>query len=290
MKFKFAVLTISVLMVLTLVSCNQGKIDELTESLAKVEAQNQQLMQENNSIKAYIEEVVKVIKAVDEDLSKIIAAEVDIREMTKDVDVNTIEGNIRTKLDEIGNYIIDSRARVTELETSLAESKHEVKGLKSLVANVKANLKAKEQEIEELAAELGVLEGNLATLNTELEEKNTTISEQEDMITKQNTRYYIMAKGGELKDQGILEKRGGFLGIGRTTKLASNFSTDGFSTLNAVDDLELSIPAPVKKVKIHTPHMAGSYQLVDAGEQSTLMISDPDMFWAASNSLVIETK
>ncbi len=290
MRFKFAAFSLIVVMVLTLVSCNQGKIDELTQSLANLEVQNQQLMQENNAIKAYIEEVVKVVKSVDQDLEKIMAAEVDIREMTKDVDINAIEGNIKNKLGEIGDYIVESKAKIVELETSLAETKHEVKGLRSLVANVKANLKAKEDEITKLAAEMGVLEDDLASLNNEIEQKNSTISEQEDMIAEQNTRYYTMAKASELKDRGILEKRGGFLFFGKTTKLTTNFSTADFNTLDAVSDLELTIPVPSNKVMIHTPHIAGSYQLVDAGENTTLMISDPSAFWSASKCLVVETK
>lgn len=290
MRYKFAALALITVMILTMVSCNQGKIDELTESLANIEAQNQQLMQENNSIKAYIEEVVKVVKAVDQDLDKIIAAEVDIREMTKGVDVNAIESSIKNKLGEIGDYIVDSKARLIELETSLAEAKHEVNGLKALVKNVKANLKAKEIEIKQLAADMGVLEGDLANLNNELEVKNSQISDQEQMITEQNIRYYIMAKSGDLREKGILEKRGGFLGLGKTTKLTADFTTREFSSLNAVNDLELTIPTPVKKVKIHTSHMVGSFQLVDAGENTTLVISNANDFWAASKCLVVETK
>ena len=290
MRSKYAALSLVVVMIVLLVSCNQGKIDELTDNVARLESQNQKLLQENNSIKAYIEEVTKVIKAVDQDLENIIAAEVDIREMTKGVDLTSIESSLRGKLDEIGNYIIDSKEQIAELEKSLASAKHDVKGLRSLVSNLKTKLEAKESEITQLAEEVGVLQGDLANLNTELEEKNELISDQEDMILQQNTRYYIMAKGGELKNKGIIESRGGFLGLGRTTKLASDFSTQDFSTMHALNDLELNIPVPAKKVKIYSPHAVGSYSLVDAGEQSTLMISDPGQFWATSKCLVIETK
>ena len=214
MKYKFGALALFLVMVMVLASCNQDKIDALTESVSRLEAQNQQLMQENNTIKLYIEEVVKVVRAVDQDLDKIIAAEVDIREMSQGSDMASLEGSIKNKLGEIGDYIVESKSKLIELETSLAESKQEVKGLRSLVTNVKAKLAAKEAEIEQLAADLGVMEGNLANLNTELEEKNTTISDQEEMILKQNTKYYTMAKGSELKERGILETKGGFLFLG----------------------------------------------------------------------------
>lgn len=274
-------------MMLLLISCNQGKIDELNEKAARLEAQNQQLMQENNSIKLFVEEVSQVIESVGEDLDKIVETEIDIREMAEGATPASIESELKTKLGAISQYIVNSKERIGDLEKQLSASKHDLKGVRSMLNNLKTQLKEKEGEVATLMQEVGMLQADVEKMGIEITEKEETIAEQELVITEANKRYYIVDKAGSLQEKGIIQKKGGFLFFGKTTTLSPNLNTEYFNVLDVLVDLDITIPYKMDDLKIVSPHEPASYQMIDEGEQTTLKIIDPAQFWEATKCLVI---
>jgi septal ring factor EnvC (AmiA/AmiB activator) len=271
-------------------ACNQGKIDELTEKVNNLEAQNLQLQEENNSIKAYVEEMAQLIESVGEDLENITRTEVDIRKLTEGGKPGTLEGELKEKLGNIGKYIIDTREKINDLDKQLAESKHNVQGLRSMVKNLKSQLADKETEVATLLEEIGVMQADIDRMGVEIKDKETMIADQESLIEEQVKRYYVVAKEGDLKKNGIIMKQGGFLGIGKSTKISPELDTQYLTQINALDDKQIDIPYNVKKLKILSPHSAGSYELTGDANQSMLTILDPNKFWASSKYLVIAMK
>jgi outer membrane murein-binding lipoprotein Lpp len=266
-----------------LTGCNQGEIDRLTAEVDSLTAQNQQLADENNEIKTYVNEVDKLIEEVDKDLGKIVETEVDMQATTKSED-------LKDKLTLIGQHIVDSKEKISDLEKKLSSSRTDLKGLKKVVAGLREQVETKEAEIVTLMQEKGVLEADIESMGLEIEEKTQTIADQEMVIEESKKRWYVYDKEKNLKEKGIIKKTGGFLGLGRSTKVTADLNVADFTEIHSDTDLMISIPHPMKKVKLLSNHKMNSYQLMENGDQTTLEIANADAFWAASKFLVIATK
>jgi len=294
MKLRF--LPILLLPLLIFNSCDKKKINELNESLARLQEQNEQLIQENNSIKKYIEDVAMLVESVDQDLDSIMRAEADIRQLSEGVVSGTegqaanIQTNIKNKLGLIGQYIMESRQKIGELEKQLGASRNELKGLKSMVANLKSKLQEKESEITGLMKEIGMLETDIAKLGEEIRAKDQMIGDQETIIQEQNKRYYIFASEKDLQEKGIIKKEGGFLGIGKTIKLSPTLDTQYFTAIDMESDLVIIVPYNSEKLRFISPHQDAAYELEGVANQTTIKIIDPEQFWEASKCLVVAIK
>jgi hypothetical protein len=88
----------------------------------------------------------------------------------------------------------------------------------------------------------------------------------------------------ELKDNKVITKEGGVIGIGSTKKI--NTSDLNLSYFKEIDITQQSeIPINGKKAKLATSHPAGSYRF--EGEVEKLVIVDPAQFWSVSKYLVV---
>jgi len=287
LKFKILILLLPFLL---LISCDKKKIAQLTDDLDSLRAQNEQLAEENSSIKMYVEEVSKVIESVDQDLDKIVETEIDIREMTEGAKPGTMQTELKKKLGKIGQYIVDSKEKISELEEKLLANKKEIKGLKTIVANLKTKLTNKENEIADLMQEIGILKSDIDKLGIEIKTKEELIADQESIIEEHKKRYYIFGTESELKEKGIIVKEGGFLGFGRATKVAPSLDIQYFNVIDGEADYEISVPVGMNKIKIISPHDAISYELTGDKTLAMINILDPDQFWEATKCLVMVTK
>ena len=67
----------------------------------------------------------------------------------------------------------------------------------------------------------------MAQVEGELEARNEVIESQ---TTRLNTGFYIIGSEKELKEKGILEEKGGILGIRKAKQLAASFNPQDFKT------------------------------------------------------------
>jgi hypothetical protein len=157
------------------------------------------------------------------------------------------------------------------------------------VLNLTAQVEERDKQILGMKGELsdlGVAFDELLSAYEEnitvIFEKNQTIEAQEDLL---NTAYYTFGSTKELKDNGVITKEGGFIGIGKTKKLKSDFNKEYFTEINIEETKEITLG--VSKAKLITSHPTGSYEIVE-GEK--IVIKNPKEFWSVSKYLVIETK
>ena len=102
-----------------------------------------------------------------------------------------------------------------------------------------------------------------------------------------NTAYVIIGTKKELIEYGIIDKKGGFLGMGRVKSLAADADEGLFYTL-PIDKIN-EIDFQCKKAKLLTLHSESSYNF--SGDEKvieSLQIIDPIAFWDKSDFLVIE--
>ncbi|MDD3744021.1 MAG: hypothetical protein PHX54_10405, partial [Lentimicrobiaceae bacterium] len=104
-----------------------------------------------------------------------------------------------------------------------------------------------------------------------------------------NTAYYIVGERKDLIEKNILDKQGGFLGIGRTQKISGDVDLQHFTRID-IRNLK-SIPLNVKEAKLMSVHPAGSYEWKKSDKKvDELVIIDPASFWERSRMLVISTE
>lgn len=185
------------------------------------------------------------------------------------------------------------REKLAELEGRLQQSSRYTDELKSTVEVLRSQLNSQTEEIESLRNQLSNATKQISGLNNEVDSLNTTVATaHKDLDAAQtaslqlenelNTCYYVIAPKSQLKEHKIIET--GFL---RRSKLLKGDFDQGFFVIGDKRNL-ISINLQSNKVKLHTTHPEGSYEIHDVDSQKTLTILDPDKFWSLTNYLVIQ--
>lgn len=122
-----------------------------------------------------------------------------------------------------------------------------------------------------------------------LEDQNNqqakVIADQTDEL---NTAYYISGTYKELKELGIVDKEGGFIGLGANKELVNDFDASAFTKIDIRKFKQLDINS--KSAKVITKHTSDSYTLVEGDKEiEELVIENPDEFWKTSKFLVVLT-
>ncbi len=114
-------------------------------------------------------------------------------------------------------------------------------------------------------------------MNVSIDSLSVVYEEQTEVVEKQvkvlNTAYYCYGTFKELKEQGVVTKEGGFIGLGRTEKLTDDFNKKYFTQIDITETTSIDIFS--KKVKIVTTHPSGSYKLEGVDKVDKLLITNP---------------
>ena len=178
-----------------------------------------------------------------------------------------------------------SNYKIGQLEGTITE-------LQQMLNNLEKQVQEKDTEIMALNDKVGKLNSNINVLNQKIDEIEAASTEKSNVIESQvnlmNTAYFAFGSSKELKENGVIEKSGGFIGIGRTSVIPKNFNRDYFTKLDirAFDFL----PLMVKKAKVISVHPADSYHISGVKTADTLFIDNKEQFWKASKYLVVETE
>lgn len=173
----------------------------------------------------------------------------------------------------------------------IADLEETIKGLELMVSNMEAQAQEQNiqisnltEEVKKLNVDISQLNQRIKTVETESEQKSQTIESQTVSLNK---AYYAFGTIKELKDNGVIEKNGGLIGLGKTAVIKKDFNKDYFTEIDIrnFDYLRLM----VKKAKLVSVHQAGSFHFSSEKRADTLFIDNPAEFWKASKYLVIVT-
>ena len=207
--------------------------------------------------------------------------------------------DIVANINALNDLIQKNKNLVSELDRKYKGNALKIKELDQKIALLNEQLAQKESDLLALKTELEKANYQIASLSTdlstitvqkeELEEQNT---QQAEVIAKQtddlNTAYYIAGTYKELKELGVVDKEGGFIGIGANKELVNNFDASAFTKVDIRKFKELSINS--KSAKVITTHSTDSYTLVEGDKTiEELVIDNPDAFWKSSKFLVVLT-
>jgi len=93
----------------------------------------------------------------------------------------------------------------------------------------------------------------------------------------------------ELKEEGILNREGGVLGLGSNKAIQENFDPKHFTELDIRQTKTIAVNA--KKAVVISEHPQSSYKMVEEnGQIAYLQIENPEEFWRISKYAIIQVK
>ncbi len=177
-----------------------------------------------------------------------------------------------------------ANSKISELEGTIKQLKMMLDNLEYQVQEKDGEIVALTNEVQKLNIDISSLNEKIMAIETENRQKAETIENQTVQI---NTAYYVFGSIKELKDNGIIEKKGGVLGVGKIPTMKKDFNRDYFTEIDIRDFKYL--PLQAKKARMVTVHPEGSFHFSGEKTADTLFVDRQNEFWKASKYLVIIT-
>ncbi|MCC6370932.1 MAG: hypothetical protein IT236_08010 [Bacteroidia bacterium] len=267
---------------LTFTSCKSGAEKEgnpLADSLSSV---NGELNGKLGEKEAALQEFIASFNEIQENLNAIKEKEKIVGVSSKSGDVKNKETQIKEDIQAIYDLMAKNKNRIGSLSKKLKDSNLKLEGMEKMIENLQYSLNLKDEEINDLKNKIEGLNIELSNLNTNYKSVEAESAGKTEVI---NTAYYAIGTKKELIEKKVISKEGGFIGLGKSTKVNSDFNKEYFTKINVEQTNSINLGA--KKVKILSTHPSSSYKLVGEKPIEKLEIIDAKEFWSASKYLVI---
>jgi chromosome segregation ATPase len=176
----------------------------------------------------------------------------------------------------------ENAKKVKALSDQLKKSGLKIAQLDAMVQGLLQSIQEKEEQISILESDLVSLDKAYARLFDAYQEKAVLVDELTEEI---NTVYYSYGTEEELVKNKVIDRKNGFIGIGKSIKLMDNFNQKYFAKIDLTEEKELFIEG--SELKFITDHPSSSYSLSPSGKNTKIKISNPREFWKVSRYLVI---
>ena len=206
----------------------------------------------------------------------------------------SVSGNkdqIIQDISSINELMQKNKDRLASLQSKLKNANFKNSALEKLVDRLTNDIKAKDEQIAQLQEQLA--NGNeafkdlLGQYDKKTEDLDKTTSNLNNTTSKLQTAYYAYGTSKELKENGVISKEGGFIGLGKSEKLAKDFNKKYFTKVDI--KTTKSIALNCKKAKLLTVHPSSSYKIIEKDKKvDGIEITDEEEFWSATKYLVIE--
>ncbi len=283
---KRTLIAIGLVCAVALTACNgnlsKEREQQLQDSFSAVmsnrNAEIETLFQQLNEIDANLGEIAKTYSDVSQ-------AANNSGEVSKDA-----VASIRTKIATINDILAADKEKLAAINSRLYRAQKQNKQLTEFVANLENRIKEQEAQIQTLNAELQKKNIKIDELSKDVKDlKEAAKKKDQQMMQIEDEKYsayFTIGTKKELRTKNIIDRKGGFIGLGRTSVMADNADFAGFTKIDTRNTQE--IPLTGKKIKLVTPHPTTSYSLEgDPDRPSSIRITNPDLFWKASKCLVI---
>ncbi|MFA9389220.1 MAG: hypothetical protein ACERKD_05410 [Prolixibacteraceae bacterium] len=224
-----------------------------------------------------------------------------IKNVQKILDVSLNSGNVENRIKEkdqilndialINNLLNQNKSLVASLKKKLKESNLKSADLEKMIQNYVLQINEKDNEIAELNGELGRLKIDISNLNQKIDElaaetmlKSETIEYQMD---KMNEVFYCFGTKDELIRNNIVEKTGGFLGMGKSISIKADFNHDYFSKVDQRNFSEVILMAKTARLLSVHPESSFHFTTNEDDVVENLIIDQPAEFWKASKYMII---
>ncbi len=270
-------------------SKEQGSSNE-SGDLAALKQENEDLKMQLDQQSAALSESATLIQEITENLSKISYERGKIRKvgMNPELDEDPKQ-YIVTEITALSDLQKQNAAKIAALNAALSKAKSElgdknatIESLSALVESLNNQLMVSEQENQALKNQLDAIDHDYANL---FDDYLVAADQVEDLTDDLNTAYYAYGTKKELKENNVITKEGGFIGLGGSSKLSADFNSDYFQKIDITQTSEIELMG--KKPELVTSHPSSSYELVEGDGSHVLKIKDAKSFWSASKYLVV---
>ena len=291
---KKIVLTLS----LAIAALSLGSCKNSQEQLDAAIKANDSLSTIINNKDAELDSLFATLNQIEENLAAVNSRYNKIQELRQ----ANIEGqpNVKNQINEqisnIESLMAANKQKLTNLQAKINKEGNESTRLQELVNRQEERIAAQETQIAELLTELENNKVLIKKLNQDVSDLTASNQEKDQYIQRQtseaNRAYYVVGTYSDLNEAGIVNKAGGFIGIGRHQGTNSEMPLDRFTQIDRTK--VTTIPINMKKAIVVSKHSENSYELVmdenDPKMVSYLRILNPAKFWEQTRFLVISTK
>lgn len=281
---------------LLILSCNQEELErsnQQKDSLMSVIRANET---DINKGEVTLNDFVTSFNEVERNLDSV-AVKQQIVYLSANQNKGDIKGSqkdrINAHIKAINELMDANKNTITELRRKLKKSSNKNAKLEEAIKTLTDRLVQKDIELATLNDKLIALnvqvtqlQSSIDTLNTINDSKSKTIAENTAAL---HTAYYVIGKSKDLAEAKIIDKKGGLLGIGKTSKLNENFDKNKFTKIDYTKTTTIAVNSD--NAKMVSTHPTDSYTLEkDAKDKdvvTNLIITNPEKFWSVSKFLVI---
>ena len=289
---KKIVLALSLMMVaVAFTACNKKELDSQKATIDSLQGVV-------DSKDAEIDDLFQMLNEIEGNLSMINSKYSSVQEMRR----NNTEGTynhkkeIADQMSSIESIMADNKQKIAQLNSRVSSLGKKNADLQAYITKLEERSAAQETQIAELLTELENNKVVIKGLNKNVDELTASNQQKDEYIAQQmadaNRAYYVVGTYADLKAAGIVNKTGGFIGIGRKQGTVADMNTELFTEIDRTKVNTITVNK--KKAQIISQHPENSYELVadeeDAAVVAYLRILNPTQFWKYTDYLVISTK
>ncbi|MEO6302004.1 MAG: hypothetical protein ABIP51_02415, partial [Bacteroidia bacterium] len=259
---------------LSFTSCGGEKEKEVNPLADSLQSVNGDLNGKLSEKEAAMQEFISSFNEIQENLNAIKEKEKIVSNVSSQGDVKSKEDQIKEDIQAIYDLMSKNKNRISSLSKKLKNSNLKLEGLEKMIENLQNSINLKDSEIAELKTKMEGLNIELSNLTTNYQEVEAEVAVKTEEI---NTAYYAIGTSKELKEKNVISKEGGFIGLGKTTKVKADFNKEYFTKVNIEQTATINIGA--KKAKIITTHPSGSYKIIGEKPVEKIEITNAKDFW-----------
>jgi chromosome segregation ATPase len=270
------------------------------------EAKIQSLMIEKANTEQMIQQKDSIMFDMDNSFFEIENNLKSIKEKRNQISMVQSEGGKNRKqaiiadINFLDNLVDENNKKIADLEQKLRKSGLSAKTYEKRLQALTETIESQNLEIAELKKvvetknmTLAELDSKIINLNSNIAQKTDTINYKQKVIIdktdKLNTAHVVLGTFKELKEEGILNREGGVLGLGSNKAIQENFDPKHFTELDIRKTKTIAVNA--KKAVVISEHPQSSYKLVEEnGQIAYLQIENPEEFWRISKYAIIQVK
>jgi FtsZ-binding cell division protein ZapB/outer membrane murein-binding lipoprotein Lpp len=194
---------------------------------------------------------------------------------------------LTARLAESEQRLAASRARVQRLTGSNTDLERQLAQYDSTIGALRVVIESQKTEIAALGEQVAGLQQQTVALAAE---KDTLVQTVATVAAERDRAFYIIGTEDFLVKSGVLVKRGGVMGMGRSLLPAVTLDEGKFTAIDRLRDSVIAFPDAAKAYRIVTRQDPNGLEVLpgkDGRIKGGLKIKSPEQFWAASRYLII---
>lgn len=262
---------------------NTDQVKRITDLANKDSVMLVQANQKDSDIAGYMHE----LSQIQDNLDRIKARE-------KIITRNSPENKLTmvAQIKELDEWIVLNDKKMNALQGKLKKMTVKNTDLENMVTHLTQDIADRDAEIVTLQDRLSCANDSVKSLTSNFNDSILVINRERSIVSnmtaEMNTVYYVSGTMKELKDKGVVDKQGGFLGIGRSAKVHSEINNSNYMQADLTSLKGFGLNGKFKKMITAQPD--NSYTVIPTGKTDSISINMPSTFWSESKYLVVALK